>query len=403
MSGSGALPPATLETLVALSLLRLGTDTAVARLFKEFTPPGDAGPDVAAIARHIVDILGPGTEQRFESARVRARAALASRPGIEIVTVLDAVYPSRLRTIPDPPLVLWTMAGATGEMFERPAVAIVGSRRATPTGLFVSRRLSMELATAGVLVISGLARGIDGAAHRGALDAAGLTAAVLGNGPDVVYPREHRELMKAVQRSGGVISEFPPGARPEPRHFPLRNRIISGLSQVVVVVEASEKSGSLITARAALEQGREVLAVPGNVASGAYRGCHALIKDGARLVETVNDVLEEIGRPRTAHDQGRQVDNSLSVSSLGRLLRTGEPVSIDELSAETGRPASECLAELTLLEISGQAARTSGGGFVKLDGPATYIGAQVPGRREGSVLNGKGSGRRRVAGEGEDD
>jgi DNA processing protein len=400
VSEPGTVPPATLETLLALSLLRLGTDTAVARLFKELTG-AEPEVDVARTAAQIVDLLGAGTERRFEEARVRARTALASRRGIDVVTILDPGYPARLRTIPDPPLVLWTMALANPEVLAGPVVAVVGSRRATPAGLIMSRRLSRELATAGVLVVSGLARGIDGAAHRGALDASGLTLAVLGNGPDVTYPREHRQLMTAVQASGGVVSEFPPGARPEPRHFPLRNRIISGLSQAVVVVEASEKSGSLITARAALEQGRDVLAVPGNALAGTYRGCHALIKDGARLVETVDDILDEIGRPRAPGDSA--TDKCFCFSELGRVLRTGEQVSIDELSAETGRPASECLAELTLLELSGQVARTSGGGFVKLDGPATYIGAQVPGRREGSVLHGKGSGRRRVAGEGEDD
>jgi DNA processing protein len=403
VSGPGVQPSPTLEALVALSLLRLGTDTVVARLFKELTQSVDPGLNLPEITACILDVFGPGSGQRFEDALVRARGALtdARARSIDVVTVLDPCYPARLRAIPDPPLVLWTVAPA--ESFTVPAVAVVGSRRATPTGLGVSRRLSRDLAAAGVLVISGLARGIDGAAHRGALDAAGQTVAVLGNGPDVVYPREHRELMQAVQRSGGVLSEFPPGTRPERRHFPLRNRIISGLSQAVVVVEASEKSGSLITARAALDQGRDVLAVPGSVASGTYRGCHALIKDGARLVETVDDILEEIGRPRTARGQEPQAGKCLSVSSLGRFIQAEEPLSVDELAARSGRPAADCLADLTLLEISGHVARTTGGGFVRLDGPARYIGAQVPPKREGSVLNGEGSGRRRIAGEGEDD
>jgi DNA processing protein len=402
VSGPNAQSSTTLEALVALSLLRLGTDTAVARLFKELTPSGDSGASVPAIAARIIDAFGRDSGPRFEDALVRARGALteARALGIDVVTVLDLCYPARLRTIPDPPLVLWTITPA--ESFAGPAVAVVGSRRATPTGLGVSRRLSRDLAASGVLVVSGLARGIDGAAHRGALDAAGQTVAVLGNGPDVVYPREHRELMQAVQRSGGVLSEFPPGTRPEARNFPLRNRIISGLSQAVVVVEASEKSGSLITARAALDQGRDVLAVPGSVASGTYRGCHALIKDGARLVETVDDILEEIGRPRVGGPD-RPVGKCLPVSSLGRFLRTEEPLSVDELAARSGRPAAECLVDLTLLEVSGRVARTTGGGFVKLDGPARYIGAQVSGKREGSDLHGEGSGRRRIAGEGEDD
>jgi DNA processing protein len=376
--GSGHQSSATLETLVALSLLRLGTDTAVARLFNDLSRGAlNLAQDVQAIARHITSAYGADTEARFAVLRHRAHGALANARslGVDVVTVLDATYPSRLRNIPDPPIALWTVG--CPDALGGPAVAIVGSRRATPTGLAVSRRLSLELATAGVTVVSGLARGIDGAAHRGALDAAGRTVAVLGNGLDVAYPREHHELMAAIQALGCVMSEFPPGARPEARHFPLRNRIISGLSLAVVVVEASEKSGSLITARAALEQGRDVLAVPGSVASGTYRGCHALIKDGARLVETVDDILEEIGRPgqellpRTSSNKQRPVNN------LDRFLRADEPVSVDELAVRSGRPAAECLADLTLLEVSGFVARTTGGGFVKLDGPATYIKAQA--------------------------
>jgi DNA processing protein len=391
-----------LETLVALSMLRLGTDTAVARRFNEMSADANGGLDLEQIAARMVNELGPGTAARFVDARSRAAHALASARalGIDVITVVDPNYPAYLRKIPDPPIALWTIGRP--EALAGPAVAVVGSRRATPTGLAVSRRLSGELAAAGVTVVSGLARGIDGAAHRGALDAGGRTVGVLGNGPDVVYPREHRDLMAAVRSAGMVLSEFPPGARPDARHFPLRNRIISGLSLAVVVVEASEKSGSLITARAALEQGREVLAVPGSIASGTYRGCHALIKDGARLVETVDDILEEIGRPRQVQTGKYQSVNSLD-SQLDRFLRVAEPVSVDELAERSGRSAAACLADLTLLEVSGRIARTTGGGFVKLDGPARYIESQVPSKQEGSVLHGEGSGRRRVAGEGEDD
>jgi DNA processing protein len=381
--GSGHQSSATLETLVALSLLRLGTDTAVARLFNDSSRGlADPSQHVPAIASRIIEAFGPDTEARFADARTRARDALAQARtlGVEVVTILDTTYPSRLRDIPDPPIVLWIL-GCSDDI-AGPAVAVVGSRRATPTGLGVSRRLSGELAAAGVTVVSGLARGIDGAAHRGALDAAGRTVAVLGNGPDVVYPREHRELMLAIRTTGRVISEFPPGARPEQRHFPLRNRIISGLSLAVVVVEASEKSGSLITARAALEQGRDVLAVPGSVASGTYRGCHALIKDGARLVETVDDILEEIGQPRHRRLSGTHGGNQLPVNELERFLRVADPVSVDELAVRSGRPAAECLADLTLLEVSGRIARTTGGGYVKLDGAGTYIEDRPPASRK---------------------
>ena len=183
----------------------------------------------------------------------------------------------------------------------RPSVAVVGARAASPTGQRIGYELGRDLALAGLVVVSGLARGVDGAAHAGALDGGGRTVAVLGCGVDVVYPRQHGALAARVAAQGVIVSEFPPGTEPRPSHFPLRNRIISGLSRAVVVVEASEQSGSLITAQMALEQGRDVLAVPGTWPAGRYRGCHALIKDGARLVETVEDVLEEIGwRPAGA-------------------------------------------------------------------------------------------------------
>jgi DNA processing protein len=180
----------------------------------------------------------------------------------------------------------------------------------------------------------------------------------------VIYPREHRALTRDVLERGTIVSELAPGTPPRQCHFPLRNRIISGLAHAVVVVEASERSGSLITAKAALEQGRDVLAVPGNVISGRHRGCHALIKDGARLVETVDDVLEELRWPRT-FVQSEPTVNSLQLSELEGTMAPGEPYSVDELSAATGRPASDLLAELGALEIAGRVSRLPGSVFVR--------------------------------------
>jgi DNA processing protein len=248
-----------------------------------------------------------------------------------------------------------------------PAVAVVGARAATPTGLRLGYELGRDVAAAGLTVISGLARGVDGAAHQGALDAGGSTVAVLGSGVDVVYPRQHAALAGGILTSGAIVSEFPPGTPPRAEHFPQRNRIISGLSLAVVVVEASERSGSLITARMALEQGRDVLAVPGNPASGSYRGSHALIKDGARLVETVKDVLEEIRwRPR-----GRPAPAGGVVVPAGTPLEAamdaGEPYSIEEIAARCERSVAEILAELSALEIAGRVTRVAGGRYVRLD------------------------------------
>lgn len=281
---------------------------------------------------------------------------------ITLVTSGDAGYPDRLRHISDPPAGLWRRGPLD---WDGKAVAIVGSRAATPAGVLVARQLSRDLAERGYIIVSGLAAGIDGAAHQAALDAGGATLAVLGCGVDVVYPYRHRRLAAAIAETGCLVSEFPPGTPPRPWHFPLRNRIISGLSQAVIVVEASERSGSLITARTALEQGRDVLAVPGSVASGRYRGCHALIRDGARLVETVKDVIEEL-EGITLEDQAGAASNSLFISYLEPVMAQAEPYTIDDLAERTGRPAAELLTELGHLEIEGRIARNSAGRFVRL-------------------------------------
>lgn len=209
--------------------------------------------------------------------------------GVRLLTFLDADYPRRLFEIGDPPPLLY-LRGRVASW--EPAIAVVGSRRATREGLKVAERLSTELAAAGVLVVSGLARGIDTAAHRGALAGGGATLAVLGCGLDVAYPPENMVLTDLIAEAGCIISEFPMGTQPLAEHFPRRNRIISGLSRGVLVVEAVEKSGSLITARYALDQGREVLAVPGPISSLSNRGSNRLIKQGAQLVDCLEDILE---------------------------------------------------------------------------------------------------------------
>ena len=217
-------------------------------------------------------------------------------------------FPPHLLHIPDPPAQLWLRGDAS--LLTRTAVAIVGSRRASPASLDIARRLAADLARVGLAVVSGLARGCDAAAHRGALDAGGVTVAVLGSGLDVIYPPEHRSLAEEIARSGVLLSEFPPGAPPLPGHFRQRNRLISGLSRGVVVIEANDKSGSLITAGCALSQGREVMVVPGIVLSGRNRGGHQLIRDGATLVESAEDVIAALvgatppGLARCAREEG---------------------------------------------------------------------------------------------------
>jgi DNA processing protein len=226
----------------------------------------------------------------------------------------------------------------------------------------ISSALAFDLGRCGMVVVSGMARGVDGAAHRGALEAGGRTVAVLGSGVDVAYPAEHGDLMARIGSSGALVSELPPGAPPLPHHFPLRNRIISGLSRAVVVIEAGEKSGSLITARCALEQGREVMAVPGNALSGRNRGSHALLKDGAKLVEGVDDILEELGLSITAAEPLADA-NLLMHNGLIDILRPGETYGLDELTAASGLSAADLLPKLLELELQGLVARVAGGRF----------------------------------------
>lgn len=357
------MPPvddsALVERFVAASLLRWGGDTRAALLFKTLAP-GKADP---------VGMLAAALEPRPDRRRalIATATALAARASSQAADCGAAVaivglegYPPRLAEIADPPIVLWTIGDRS--LLSRPAVALVGSRRATPAGLVLARGLGRDLARAGLTVVSGLARGIDAAAHQGALEAGGPTVAVLGCGVDVVYPREHRDLVSRVGSTGCLVSELPPGTPPLARHFPLRNRVISGLSLAVVVVEAAERSGSLITARMALEQGRDVLAVPGSVVSGCHRGCHALIKDGAGLVETADDVLAALGWQPAAPRPTPRVSGDV----LGAMT-VGDPINPDDLAARLARPPGALLAELAELELAGQVARMPGGAYVRLD------------------------------------
>ena len=321
---------------------------------------------LAGIAPHLA------AADRLAAARTRARAALAAARagGIAAVPWSDRGYPALLAAIPDPPPVLWLRGDRSA--LDGPAVAVVGSRAGTAYACEVSRTLGADLASRGVTVVSGLARGVDSAAHRGVLAAGGRTIAVLGSGVDVVYPSEHADLAGEIVRRGLLVSEFPPGTTPRPAHFPMRNRLISGLSRAVVVVEASERSGSLITARLALEQGRDVMAVSGNVLSGRNRGAHALLRDGARIVETAVDVVEELGLEPAAACGASGAAASRGAGgpqeppdSILRHMDAGDVYDIDDLAARSGLDSAALLARLTELELRGRVARAAGGGFVR--------------------------------------
>ncbi|MBI3490955.1 MAG: DNA-protecting protein DprA, partial [Acidobacteria bacterium] len=233
-------------------------------------------------------------------------------------------------------------------------------------------RLAADLAESGLTVVSGLARGVDSAAHRGVLARRGLTVAVLGSGVDVVYPPEHAALARDIELSGAVVSELAPGTPPLPQFFPQRNRIISGLSRAVVVIEAGEKSGSLITARCALEQGRDVLAVPGNVLSGRNRGAHGLLRDGAKIVETADDILEELGMSPRGDGSQRSADDRLpspAIDPVLACLTPGEPSDLDAIAERSGLNPARLLPRLFELEMRGMVSRVGGGRFVRVDRP----------------------------------
>jgi DNA processing protein len=287
----------------------------------------------------------------------------AARRGQRAVALGTPAYPPALREIPDPPPVLW-LRGQGDALHAPRAVAIVGARAASRQGLEVAAALGAGLASAGVVVVSGLARGVDTAAHRAAVDAGGCSVAVLGSGLDRLYPPEHEHLAAQLAERGAVISECAPGTPPLPHHFPQRNRIISGLTAATVVVEASEKSGSLITAGAALEQGREVMAVPGSVATGRHRGAHALLRDGATLVESAADVLAALGWEGAAANGAAPAALDPAVAAELRLDPGMEDFDADDVAAATGWPPGLVCAKLGALEIAGRIQRVGGGRYV---------------------------------------
>ena len=337
-------------------------------------------------------------ERIADKSMERTERILAScgRQELFVVTMEDAAYPNRLRNIYDPPVLLYGR-GAMPLFDEEAAIAVVGTRKATPYGTHAAEELSYQMAREGALVVSGMAKGIDAAAHRGTLRAGGFTAAVLGGGVDVVYPESNRRLYEDIAATGVLLSEYAPGSEPEAWHFPARNRIISGLSIATLVVEAPERSGALITANTALEQGRDVFAVPGPIDAEESRGCNQLIRSGAGLVGCAWDILGEYesryphklrrrgGKlpdlpeggleevvPETAQtdalptmtkeQQDGLTDDQLRVMQV---LRTDQPLLTDEVAEQTELPVRRVLSALTVLEIDGFARQSGARCFVR--------------------------------------
>ena len=289
--------------------------------------------------------------------------------GIGLITINNPKYPALLKEIYDPPVCLYVLGELPDDCF--PKISIIGSRRCSEYGLTVARTLGYKLAACDITVVSGMAKGIDASAHRGALEANGKTAAVLGCGVDICYPSENERLRNEIIKNGCLISEFPPKTKPLPQYFPLRNRIISGLSMGTVVVEAAEKSGTLITVGQALDQGREVFAIPGNITSKLSRGTNSLIKQGAALTESYIDILDALGLPdKTASNEtdetkpysGIQLkpDERLVYDAIGR-----DPVSQTDIMLQSKSQAHTVQYILTMLEINGYIQKLPGQRYIR--------------------------------------
>ncbi len=315
----------------------------------------------AYAAPSVLEALRSETVERA----VAAALAWLEQPGNALVTLADAAYPRMLLEIADPPPLLY--ARGRLELLTRSCLAVVGSRNSTAQGAANAESFAKALSNAGLTVVSGLALGIDAAAHRGGLAGPGSTVAVLGTGIDVIYPRSNAALAAEIAERGLLLSEFPLGTGAIASNFPRRNRLISGLAQGCLVVEAALASGSLITARAAAEQGREVFAIPGSIHSPVSKGCHALIKSGAKLVESADDVLAELGGFRASGFASTTQPADVT-ESAGLLQHMGhDPVDIDALCVRAGMSAEQVSSELLRLELAGRVAALPGGLFQRLE------------------------------------
>jgi len=320
------------------------------------------------------DLLAAGLDSRSAAAVTAARASIdpdaeleaLHRSGASALAVDDPAYPALLREIPDPPPLLF-VRGALTEA-DRWAIGIVGTRNVSAYGREVAEGLSRDLVANRLTIASGLARGVDGVAHSAALKAGGRTVAVLGSGVDVIYPPEHRRLAEQIAENGAVISEYPLGTQPDAVNFPPRNRIISGLSLGVVVVEADDKSGALITTTYAAEQGREVFAVPGNIFSRTSRGTNRLIQTGAKLVTSAADILDELNLERVAQQVEAQL--ALPIDDTERLVLDvlgPEPLAIDDVVRRTNLPTASVAGALAMLELKGLARPAENAAYIRVN------------------------------------
>ena len=343
----------------------LGSATLRGLLAEFGLPENVLAASPARLARSLPALVLHGLHSAEVAAAVERALVWADGQDCAIVTLADAGYPRLLLETGDPPALLYAQGRL--DLLAKPALAIVGSRNATPQGERNAESFARAFSEAGLTIVSGLALGIDAAAHRGGLAGAGSTIAVLGTAIDVVYPARNAALADLIARDGLLLSEFPLGAKAVAHNFPRRNRVISGLAQGCLVVEAALASGSLITARAAAEQGREVFAIPGSIHSPLSRGCHALIRAGAKLVDSADDVLSELSAFRRPAFASTQATHPAGRDD-GLLAHMGfDPVDVDSLCARARQSAETVSAELLRLELAGRVAVLPGGLYQRLD------------------------------------
>lgn len=347
---------------------KLGRESARRLLAAFGSPEAVIGASTAARRQVVGPVAAAALEELPEQFEARLAATLAwlaaaDAPPRAVVALGDPVYPGQLLETADPPLLLH-LEGRV-ELLDAVSLAIVGSRNATPQGIENARAFAAHLSRAGVTIVSGLALGIDAAAHEGALDGIGSTIAVVGTGLDIVYPRRNEALARRIADKGLLVSEHSLGSPPLADHFPARNRVIAGLSRGTLVVEAALQSGSLITARLASEAGREVFAIPGSIHAPQSRGCHALLKQGAKLVELAEDVLEELRLPAGPPPSKTTPPSAFEDPLLAALGH--DPITLDALVARTGWPPAELNARLLELELQGHVARLPGQLFQRLE------------------------------------
>jgi DNA processing protein len=339
--------PVAARALLARFGLPQGIFSASFEALREVVPAG--------VARAILQPPKPVANSQLE-----LTLQWLSRPGNAVLTLADAAYPVLLLEIPDPPLLLYVRGRA--ELLSRPCVAVIGSRNASTQGMRNAAAFAEALSHAGLTIVSGLALGIDTHAHEGGLRGEGATVAVIGTGADLVYPRRNLDLAQRIAAQGCIVSEYALGLPAIPSNFPRRNRLISGLSRGVLVIEAAAQSGSLITARLAGEYGRDVYALPGSIHATLAKGCHALIKQGAKLVDSVDDVLQELQWPAAAG--AAQTHPLLTAPAHPLLTALGyDPCDADTLAARSGLAMAEVMGELLALEMAGLVERLPGGLF----------------------------------------